>query len=171
MRQEGNVRIFQLDDGGDVSLTARLFDMDSGLDSAAYLSLFGGPVDWWGNIGAVPELQYRGEFAKLLEEVPATTGNLRRLEDAALRDLKWFKDTGLATEVAVAATMPALNRVTLTVQIDQWGTQFAATWGSLRDEATRLVFPASVLQDEVLYTSTLVACDREFACDQVFICA
>jgi phage gp46-like protein len=111
-------------DGGDITIENGLLLMSEGLETAAYLSLFGGNEDdpagtdtaqeWWGNLLDVePERAYRSETQFLLHALPAIPFNLRRIEQAATRDLQWMLDTGLAQSVAVEATIPALNRVGL----------------------------------------------------------
>ncbi len=117
--------------------------MNGGLETAAYLSLFGGNEDddglqdntatWWANLDEVdPVRQYRSETQNLLQAIPATTGNLRRIEDAAKRDLAWFIDNNVASSVDVVASIPAINRVKLTINIEAVGIEssfeFVENW-------------------------------------------
>ena len=117
--------------------------MSGGLETAAYLSLFGGNEDddgsddnaltWWGNLDEVdPVRQYRSETQNLLQSIPATTGNLRRIEDAANRDLAWFVEQNVASSVTVEATIPGINRVKITVKIEANGVEssfdFVENW-------------------------------------------
>jgi phage gp46-like protein len=117
----------QTNDGGDITIEGGLVLLSDGLETAAYLSMFGGneddPADtdttqqWWGNLlEAEPERAYRSE-TQFLAALPAIPANLRRREQAALRDLQWFLDTGLAQSVTVEATIPAVNRVRLAIVI------------------------------------------------------
>jgi phage gp46-like protein len=118
-----DVRIFQTLDGGDIEITNGLVGMSEGLDSSAYLSLFGGNLDdsgsqgderlqWWGNI-TEPDAtrRYRSETQFLLRSLPLVPANLQRFEDAAGRDLAWMIETKIATSIDVDASMPALNTV------------------------------------------------------------
>lgn len=115
-------------DGGDVTLQGGLLLMSEGLETAAYLSLYGGNEDdpgeadrtlqWWGNLlDSEPERAYRSETQFLTQSLPAIPVNLRRIEQAAARDLQWMLDTELAQSVAVEATIPAVNRVLLAIVI------------------------------------------------------
>lgn len=123
-----DVLLRQTNDGGDITIQGGLLLLSDGLETSVYLSLFGGneddPADtdrtreWWGNLlEEEAERAYRSETQFLLHSLPAIPANLRRLEQAAARDLKWLGDTGLAQSVTVEATIPAVNRVRLGVEI------------------------------------------------------
>lgn len=140
MAQQGDVLLFQGNDGGDILVEGGLLAMTGGLETAAYLSLFGGnedddgqagnPRQWWGNLlETEADRQYRGEFAYLLATLPPITSNLRRLEDAAERGLAWFVTSGVASEISATATMPAPGSVRLVVSINADRTiEFIETW-------------------------------------------
>ena len=126
--QQGDVLLFQTPDDGDILVEGGIVAMSSGLETAAYVSLFGGNEDddgrpdnratWWGNLGETdPARQYRSETQNLLQAIPATSGNLRRVEDAARRDLNWMITEGAASSIAVVASIPALNRVRFDILI------------------------------------------------------
>jgi hypothetical protein len=137
-QQQGDVLLFQTKDDGEINITDGLIEMSSGLETAAYLSLFGGNEDddgsdenthnWWGNLSETePEAQYRSQTQHLLQSLPATTGNLLRIQDAAEKDLAW-----LSSSVSVVVTMPGLNKVKLTIQIDQVQLEFEENWRASR---------------------------------------
>lgn len=119
----------QTNDGGDLTIENGLVLMSEGLETAAYLSLWGGNEDdagddasraaqWWGNIGeADAAFVYRSETQNLVRALPAVPSNLKRIEQAAARDLAWLVPAGLALSVDVAASIPAVNRVRLEVSI------------------------------------------------------
>src|SRR5262245_54894693 len=123
-----DVLLRQTNDGGDISIEAGLLLMSEGLETAAYLSLFGGNEDdpgeadltlqWWGNLlDGEPERAYRSETQFLTQALPAIPINLQRIEQAAARDLQWMLDTELAQSIAIEATIPTVNRVRLEVVI------------------------------------------------------
>lgn len=141
--QEGDVKLFQTDDDGNITVENGLVEMSGGLETAAYLSLFGGnedddgradnPANWWANLDEVdPTRQYHSETQNLLQALAATTGNLRRIEDAAGRDLAWFVDSGVASSVSVSASIPGINRIKLTIDIEAIGQEssfeFVENW-------------------------------------------
>lgn len=104
--------------------------MDGGLETAVFLSLFGGNQDdsglqgddlkqWWANFSEPdPSRKYRSETQFLLRGLPAVPANLRRVEDAAARDLAWMLETKLADAVVAQATIPAINSIQLTVSVE-----------------------------------------------------
>lgn len=123
-----DVLLRQADDGGEITLQGGLMLLSDGLETAVYLSLFGGneddpgdvdsPLQWWGNLlEAEPERSYRSETQYLLKSLPAIPANLRRIEQAAARDLQWMLDTDNAQSITVEATIPALNRVQINLTI------------------------------------------------------
>lgn len=141
--QEGDVKLFQTDDDGNITVENGLVEMSGGLETAAYLSLFGGnedddgradsPANWWANLDEFdPTRRYHSETQNLLQAIPATTGNLRRIEDAAGRDLAWLVDSGVASSVLVAASIPGINRIKLTIDIEAVGPEssfeFVENW-------------------------------------------
>lgn len=111
-----------------------------GLETAVFLSLYGGndddsgiqgddSIQWWGNAEEPDATRiYRSETQFLLKALPAVPANLRRVEDAAARDLAWMTDTGLADAVIPQATIPAVNKIQLTVSVE------------IDDETFRFVF-------------------------------
>jgi len=141
--QQGDVKLFQTDNEGEINVRDGLVQMGGGLETAAYLSLFGGNEDddglaennktWWGNLDEIdPARQYRSETQNLLRAIPATSGNLRRIEDAAARDLAWFIAERVASSVSVSASIPGVNRIKLTVDIEADGDEsrfeFVENW-------------------------------------------
>ena len=136
MAQQGDVLLFQTVDDGEINIENGLVEMSGGLETAAYLSMFGGDEDlseWWGNLEET-ELarKYRSETQNLLQSIPATSGNLRRIEQAATRDLAWFLELKVASSVDVSASIPSINHVNITVVIEAEGVQsefnFVENW-------------------------------------------
>lgn len=134
MTQEGDVLLYQTDDDGEITVESGLIEMSGGLETAAYLSLFGGnedddgqqdnPYNWWGNIAEIdPANQYRSETQNLLQALPSTVNNLRRIEESAKRDLAWMIAKGAASEVLVSARIPGINRVQITIGIEARGSE------------------------------------------------
>lgn len=138
-----DVRIYSTDDGGEVAFVNGLLSLDGGIESAVFLSLFGGNEDdeglsdtakqWWGNIGEAEEFQFRSRTQALLRGLAANTANLKRLQEATSEDLTWFVSTGIATLVSTRVTLPAPKRVAIEVAIEIDGeTQkytFNKAWG------------------------------------------
>lgn len=138
-QQQGDVSLFQTVDGGNISIVGGVTQMEGGLATMAYLLLFGGNEDddgiadnqftWWGNIDEIdPAKQYRSETQNLLQALPATTGNLRRIEQAVTRDLDPFLTQGIATSVTVVVSMPAVNRIKIDIAINAVGEELVITF-------------------------------------------
>jgi phage gp46-like protein len=146
VRRRADVRMYHTADGGEISCVNGVLELADGLFNAAYLSLFGGNeqdsglqaddrAQWWGNFTETePARRYRSETQYLLRALPAIPANMRRVEEAAGRDLGWFLDSGLATLVSPLATIPALNTIKLTLNIESEGNafefEFLQHWGA-----------------------------------------
>jgi phage gp46-like protein len=136
-----DVLLRQTPDGGEITVEAGLVLMAEGLETAAFLSLFGGNEDdagddatahlqWWGNrTEQEPAREYRSETQYLIRALPAVPRNLRRIEQAATRDLAWMIAAGIAKSVAVSASIPDVNRVTVAVTIVTLTQQVQLTFG------------------------------------------
>ena len=144
-----DVRLFHEADGGNIEfagpdlLTVDV-KLDTGLETAVYLSWFGGnerdpgpgvdrPLQWWGNYGEPKERKMVSETGHLIRDLPATSNNLLRIEDSQLRDLQWALDDDTMDEVSVTAALIAKNRIRLTAQIviskEEFVVEFESTWG------------------------------------------
>lgn len=121
--------LYNTTDGGEIEITSEGVTTTDGLETAVYLSLFGAPDTWWGNtLTADTAAQYRGAFAKLRDEVPATPGNLRRLEAAAASDLAGLP----ADSISVSVSLVGLDRVRVVVQIDETRLEYTENWDAMR---------------------------------------
>lgn len=140
MTQQGDVDLFQTNDGGNILVENGLVQMSGGLATAAYLSLFGGNEEddgldgnvftYWANrLETDPIRMYRSETQFLLRSLPATSANLLAVEAAAQRDLAWFVTVRAAREIRVVASIPALNRLRILIDIDGDTTlEFTENW-------------------------------------------
>jgi hypothetical protein len=141
--QQGDVLLFQTNDDGDIVIEDGITQMSGGLATAAYLALFGGNEDddgtlnnkfqYWANWNEnESSKKYQSETQYLLKSIPATSGNLRRIEQAAIRDLAFFIEIGAASDISAVATIPGLNKVriaaTITAQGDETEFVFIENW-------------------------------------------
>lgn len=141
--QQGDVKLTQTPDGGEISIKNGIMQMSGGLETAVYLSLFGGnedddgrdqnPHTWWGNrIETTAARKYVSETQHLLQALSATTGNLRRIEDAVKRDLAWLESENVASDVSVSVSMTGVNRINIAVSLAAYGNEsqfeFAENW-------------------------------------------
>ncbi len=135
MTQQGDVKLFQTTDEGEITVENGIVEMSGGLETAAYLSLFGGNEDddglqdnsatFWGNIDETePAREYRSETQHLLQALPSTPNNLKRIKAAAERDLDWFLSERVASSVDVAVSMPGINKIKIVIDIEARGEEF-----------------------------------------------
>ena len=143
MAQEGDVKLFQTIDDGEINVVNGVIDMSSGLDTAVYLSLWGGnedcsgqvacPFTWWGNFDETDKAKKQvSETQYLLQSIPAITANLLRIEQAAGRDLNWLLENKIASSVVITVSIPALNRIKIIANIEARGIEssfeFVENW-------------------------------------------
>lgn len=143
MTQQGDVRLFQTNNDGDIVVEGGIVEFSGGLETFVYLALFGGnelddgralnPHNWWGNLGENdPARQYRSETQYLIESIPAVPSNLRIIEDAVTRDLTSLLDINAASSITVSATIPGLDRLGLQITIEADGVEssfeFVENW-------------------------------------------
>ena len=123
-----DILLFQTLEEGDIRIKNDDIETTEGLESALYLSMFGGNADdpggddrtkdWWGNLDEIDlTKRYRSETQYLLRSIPASSGNLKRIQQAAERDLGWLLSEGVASTLGVSVTIPQLNRVDIRVSI------------------------------------------------------
>lgn len=126
--QQGDVLLIQTNDDGNIIVEDGIVKMSGGLETSTYLSLFGGNEDddgrdnntknWWGNLDEnEPARRYRSETQNLLKSLPATSGNLHKIEDAAKRDLKYMLENKIASSLEINITIPALNMIKIVIAI------------------------------------------------------
>lgn len=126
---EGDVRLFNTQDGGEINFVNGHLEMTAGFETMIFLCLFGGNIEddglennkktWWGNLNIDnPDHRYISRFQNLARGLPLTSNSLRRLEDAALSDLNVFKTSGIAGEVSAVTSIPVRNRLKLTVDVN-----------------------------------------------------
>ena len=147
LNSNGDVFLHQTTDGGTINVVNGVVEMSGGLETSTYLSLFGGNEDddgrddnifnWWGNLDEIELIKhYRSETQNLLQSLPATSGHLQRIDKAVNRDLQWMLDKGVASSIEVLTTIPALNVIKITVDIEALGEsssfEFIENWKVLK---------------------------------------
>lgn len=141
--QQGDVQLFQTNDDGEITVENGLVTMSGGLDTAAYLSLFGGNEDctgnegcsltWWANLNENDRaFKQISETQFLLKSIPATSNNLRRIENAVSNDLQWMLNKNIASSITVAVSIPGVNKIKIVVDIVAQGVEsnfeFVENW-------------------------------------------
>jgi len=143
--QQGDVVLYQTTDDGEIEVVGGVVTMSGGLETAAYLALFGGNeqdsgrpgdrAEFWGNLSEPdPVRHYRSETQYLLNTSPAIPANVQRINDAVRRDLSFFVDENIASSIGVEVTIPGLNTVKIVITIEADGDEsefeFVENWKS-----------------------------------------
>jgi len=125
-----DVLVIQTDDGGDIICEAGQIEMDDGVQTAVFISLFGANEDdtgdddtksleWWANkVATNANEKLRSRTQSLLRGMALTSASLQLIEDAAAQDLQWMLDTKLADAVVPSASITAVNTVKIDVKIE-----------------------------------------------------
>jgi phage gp46-like protein len=153
-----DVRLFHQDDGGNIEFAGPHepttdIKLDTGLETAVYLSWFGGSErdpgarhtaddadadhehkhQWWGNYGEPEARQMISETGHMIRSLPATSNNLLLIESSMMRDVQWMLDDGTASEVFVTASLVAKDRIGVSARIiinkEEFVVAFESSWG------------------------------------------
>jgi hypothetical protein len=141
--QAGDVLMFDVGDGGDISLvggynpstgaTSSLVEMTELFETMVYLELVGGndgddgseaasTLQWWGNEGEPQNRQYRSKFQSIIKGSPLTSKTLSELQGVAQSQLETLLiDGGYAVAVSVSVSMPRNKTVSISVAITIFG--------------------------------------------------
>lgn len=141
---EGDVLFTDSPDGGQIAIEDGLVKCDRSFSTAVYLSLFGGNKEddgkventkgWWGNYteGALPEERLTSRFQTFATK-PLSSANIRLAERAAVADLSWLKDDGIADEVDASGIIDAVHHAVFTITVKKGGetvlkTKYGIQW-------------------------------------------
>lgn len=130
--EQGDISLFQTLDDGEITVEEGIFLTGDGLGTAVYLSLFGGNVEddgfsensnqWWANVANdPPSKQYRSRTQHLLISLSMTLGNLKRVQDAVIKDLDWMLDEKIASSISAVVVVEDANRISISVSINAEG--------------------------------------------------
>lgn len=144
--QRGDVQLFQDSNDGNIICEGGIVQMTGGWETYIYLALFGGNeedkggqadenVQWWGNfIETDPERKYRSETQYYLSTLATTSGNLRLIEQAILRDLDGMKSS--VSDLTASARITRPNYLEIDINYEAVGKReqfkFAINWEAMR---------------------------------------
>jgi len=122
-----DVKLYNTFDGATINLVNGLVEMDTGLGTAFYLSLFGGNNDgteYWGNrIESDPNKRLKSETQKALAALPVTTGNLIKIQRAVESDLSWFDGV-----IYVSVGIPARGQANVVINTQTESFEYLLPW-------------------------------------------
>jgi len=125
----GDLLLIDTPDGGDIEIIDGVFSGDPGIATAVYISLFGGNKDdagkiktnrtWWGNtLEGTAEAEFIvSRFQHIITALPLTVKNMQAAESAALLDLQWIKDQGVADTILAEGKAGERGKFILTINI------------------------------------------------------
>ncbi|AKU42583.1 hypothetical protein NVP1087A_29 [Vibrio phage 1.087.A._10N.261.45.F9] len=117
--QDGDVLLFQTLNDGNINIQNGLVQMTEGLETAVYMSLFS-PDDWFGNEAVdTPEEKLSSQTEQVINNKPQSSKNYQLLVQAVEADLKWLVSNGNANSIDVSVTSGGLNRVMISITIEQ----------------------------------------------------
>lgn len=121
-----DVILYDTVDGGEIS-----DDIETRypIDSAAYLSLFGGNAQddgsannsatWWGNLlESDPNYKQVSKTQYALANLALAPMNIHKFKAAALSDLNWITSLGYGKTLDVSVTIPGVNKIKIIVSVD-----------------------------------------------------
>jgi phage gp46-like protein len=131
---EGDLLLVETPDGGNILIEGGMFVNDKTFNTAVYLSLFGGNKEdagkvknnqaWWGNL--LPDTaeaeKLISRFQAVILGLPMSTKNILEAEKAAILDLQWIIDAGIAEAVDVDGNAVGKNSFSLRVKASADGT-------------------------------------------------
>lgn len=126
MTFDGDVKISQGLDGGDIELDHGQPVMDEGLATAIYLSLFAGP--YWGNT-CVPANEALTSTLQELTRRPLTNQTRLDIIEAARTALQWLIDDGISAGIGIEAEIASVNGLYLYITTAEGGNiKYTLNW-------------------------------------------
>ena len=130
---EGDVLLIETPDGGDIVFENGYVKPCKDFSTAVYLSLFGGNKNdagtvknrrtWWANtLRETPEGEKMiSRFQAIITGLPLSVKNIRKAETAAVLDLEWLKNEGVADEIITEGKTRGKNIFALKIEIKNNG--------------------------------------------------
>jgi phage gp46-like protein len=116
-RYDGDVQIVHTADGGAITFRSGQPDMEQGLATAVYISLYT-DLGWWGNAVA-GDGEEVGSECEATERKPLVNRTRQDYEEAARQALAWMVSAGVAKSVTAEAVISGINRADLAVRIEE----------------------------------------------------
>jgi phage gp46-like protein len=126
---QGDILLIETPDGGDLIMQDGIIMADNNYSTAIYLSLFGGNKEdggvvknnktWWGNtLRDTPKNEKLiSRFQYVIRSRPLTVKNIRDAEAAAVLDLAWMVEDGIADKVETSGSTEGQNRLYLIINL------------------------------------------------------
>lgn len=121
-----DIKLILDENDGDFVQNGNDLALESGLNSAFIISLFGGNLEdtglkdnedqWWGNyLEEDPTKKVHSLTQHYIKTLALSRNNLLRIQDAAKKDLSWALDSGLVTELNVSLSISGNNLLSIVI--------------------------------------------------------
>jgi phage gp46-like protein len=132
--RQGDILLFQTNDGGEIKSVNGEPEMDGGMESAVYISIFGsdGKAHWMEEYQEENE-KTRSEFINFIEGNQKTLANINRAASLLEKDLDWFKSSGIVDIIDISFEDVNVNRSKVIIEMQKNGetvsdTEFEINW-------------------------------------------
>lgn len=142
---EGDVLFLDSNDGGVLQIEDGVIACDKTFKTAVYLSLFGGNFEddgvtnsgkaFWGNLIGEDKTKMVSKFQNTICSLPMTSKNLKTAEDAAVSDLQWLIDDGIADKVTASGKIKDLKTADFEINALKSGENILSTTFGIEWEA------------------------------------
>lgn len=115
---EGDFKLYQTSDGGEINVTFGEPEMEGGLFTSVFISLFeSDSVDSWLNEYLEESEKIEGRFYSYIKGVPKTPQNMTTAIGYASQDLEWMLKNKTADEINVDIESKDVKSILLKVEI------------------------------------------------------
>ena len=141
---QGDLLLIDTPDGGDIVIEEGIFWGDQALATPVYISLFGGNKEdagkiknnktWWGNTieGTREEEKIVSRFQHIITSMPLSIKNIKAAEAAAIIDLQWIIDMGIADKIESECQTKEKNIFILVIKVlKDFNTVFENSYSAL----------------------------------------
>jgi phage gp46-like protein len=132
--REGDIKLYQTSDGGEINITFGEPEMEGGLFTSVFISLFeSDATDVWINEYLQEDEKVEGRFYSFIKGVPKTISNIQKASEFAKMDLAWMIKNKTADEINVDIQSKDIKSITLNIEIIKNGliileTKFDINW-------------------------------------------
>lgn len=116
--REGDIYLYETENGGDITIRNGEPVMDAGLESAVYISIFGHEsVTWWANEFLKKNERLECKFYPYIKGVGKTINTLNKAKELLKLDLKWLISEKIADRIIIDLYSISVTHVSVDINI------------------------------------------------------
>lgn len=116
--REGDLKVYQTNDGGEITVTFGEPEMEGGLFTSVFISLFESDnSDHWMNEYLPEAEKIEGRFYEFIKGVSKKPSNMNKAIEYANQDLAWMIKNNIADEINIDIESTDVKRITMKVEI------------------------------------------------------